>query len=130
MNTTSWNFPNMINIAQNSIGILQDSNSIKNRLALLIKTEPTELFMNPEFGVGLKQYMWQYNNDTMRPIIEQKLVDKITQFEPSVIPESIEFKQTHDASITDATVTQEEANTFNITIVMQTNYGDTIEITI
>lgn len=120
----------MINIAQNSIGILQDSNSIKNRLALLIKTEPTELFMNPEFGVGLKQYMWQYNNDTMRPIIEQKLVDKITQFEPSVIPESIEFKQTHDASITDATVTQEEANTFNITIVMQTNYGDTIEITI
>lgn len=130
MNTSSWNFPNMINIAQNSIGILQDSNSIKNRLALLIKTEPTELFMNPEFGVGLKQYMWQYNNDTMRPIIEQKLTDKITQFEPSVIPESIEFKQTHDASITDATVTQEEANTFNITIVMQTNYGDTIEITI
>lgn len=130
MNTSSWNFPNMINIAQNSIGILQDSNSIKNRLALLIKTEPTELFMNPEFGVGLKQYMWQYNNDTMRPIIEQKLTDKITQFEPSVIPESIEFKQTHDASITDATVTQEDANTFNITIVMQTNYGDTIEITI
>ena len=55
-NTSSISFPNMFDVTGNCVSVVEDSQSIVNRTRLLMLTEPTELYMNPDFGVGLKKY--------------------------------------------------------------------------
>ena len=62
--TTSLAFPNMFNITANRVSVIENTNSVSNRTRLLILTEPTELYNNPDFGVGLKRHLWQYNTES------------------------------------------------------------------
>ena len=71
MKTSSLAFPNMFNVAQNQVAVLEDEISVVNRSRLLILTEPTEIYNEPNQGVGLKRHLWQYNNKTQ----ELTLVD-------------------------------------------------------
>ena len=66
--TSSLAFPQMFDVARNTVGVIEDNESVVNRSRLLILTEPTELHMNPDFGVGLKRYIWQYNTDNQKAI--------------------------------------------------------------
>lgn len=61
--TNSLSFPNMFDVARNKVGVISDNESIVNRSRLLILTEPTELYHNPDFGVGLKRHLWHYNTE-------------------------------------------------------------------
>lgn len=82
--TTSLAFPNLFDAARNSVAVLEDSASVVNRTRLLILTEPTELYMNPEFGVGLKRHIWQYNNSNQEAIIKDRIIDQLRIHEPCV----------------------------------------------
>ena len=55
--TTSLAFPNMFNIATNQVSVIEDTTSVANRTRLLILTEPTELYNNPDFGVLPYQHL-------------------------------------------------------------------------
>ena len=59
--TNSLSFPYIFDVARNSVSVAADTASVVSRVKLLILTEPTELHMNPGFGVGLKRHIWQYN---------------------------------------------------------------------
>ena len=61
MYTNSLAWPSMFDVARNKVSVIEDNQSVVNRSKLLILTDPTELYMNPNFGVGLKKYLWQYN---------------------------------------------------------------------
>ena len=50
--TTSLAFPNMLNPSSNLVNVLEDDASIVNRTRLLMLTEPTELYGEPNFTVG------------------------------------------------------------------------------
>lgn len=126
MNTNSWSFPNMINVTQNKVSLVDDYNSIKNRISLLLRTEPTEVYGDPEYGVGLKRFMWQYNNSNTAAIVKQRIVDQITRYEPQVDPQSITFVD-HDESNGVRSVRQ-DANTLHLTVLMKTVFGDEIEV--
>lgn len=89
--TTSWAFPNIFNVAQNCVGVLSDSQSLVNRSRLLILTEPTELYNNPDFGVGLKRYLWQYNTANTRAIIQDRIKDQLNKYEPYVDASATQF---------------------------------------
>lgn len=128
MNTSSWSFPNMINIAQNTVGVAKDTNSIHTRVSTLLRTEPTELHMNPEFGVGLKKFMWQYATPETRALVKQKIIEQIARYEPCVDPKSIEFIEDDVDSMQVTNV--QSVNALHLTVVMQTRYGDTVNITI
>ena len=63
--------------------------SIVNRSKLLILTEPTELYNNPDFGVGLKRHLFQYNNENQKAIIRDRIVEQLRLHEPCVDPDKI-----------------------------------------
>ena len=89
--TNSWNFPNMLNVVQNSVAVIEDEASIVNRSRLLILTEPTELYNSPNQGVGLKRHMWQYNNETQKAIIRDRIVEQLRLHEPQCEPDDTQF---------------------------------------
>lgn len=132
MNTSSWNFPNMINVAQNKVGVAYDSNAIKNRVSLLLMTQPSELYGDLDFGAGLKQFMWQYNNANTRAMIKEKIVEQIRKYEPCVDPNSISFVDEDDiSSESNAIVSiQQEHNKLHLTVIMKTIFSNNIEVSI
>lgn len=54
MKTSSIAWPKMFDISRNKLAVYEDNRSVVNRTKLLMLSDPTELYMEPNFGVGLK----------------------------------------------------------------------------
>lgn len=82
--TNSLSFPNMFDVSRNRVAVIEDSASVVNRSRLLLLTEPTELYNSPDFGAGLKRYLFHYNTENMRAIIEDRIIAQLDKYEPCV----------------------------------------------
>lgn len=89
--TNSWAWPNMINVAQNKVALYEDNMSITNRAKLLILTDPTELYNEPNFGVGLRKYLFTYNTENQKAIIQDNIKKQLDLHEPYCIADETEF---------------------------------------
>ena len=126
-NTNSWNFPNMLDITTNRVNIIQDEASVTNRSRLLILTEPTELYNNPNFGVGLKRYLWQYNTENVRAMLKDKIKEQLRLHEPCVDADDTEFSD----DLLDAENNQfnaQEYNRLKLTVGLKTTFGGTANL--
>lgn len=127
--TNSISFPNMFNVAQNQVATLEDNVSIVNRVRLLLLTDPTELYNSPKFGVGLKKYLFQYNNKNTIAHLQDIVREKIRQYEPFVDADKIEFADglvyTGDV---DADMQAKQFNELAMTIKLETNFGDSVVV--
>lgn len=129
MKTNSWAFPNMINVAQNKVEIIEDEKSITSRDRLLILTEPTEIYNEPTQGVGLKKYLWQYNNENTKARLKDEIINKLREYEPYCIPEDTQFE---DGNIFTGSMDSEisqKYNTLELTIGIKTTFGQRVDIT-
>lgn len=128
--TTSWAFPNLIDVTKNTISIAEDDASIVNRDKLLLLTDPTELYNEPTFGVGLRRYLWQYNNDNTKAIIQDRIKSQLQLYEPCVLAEDTEFADgllfTGDASSDQIA----NYNQLKMTVAVKTIYGDDLSVTL
>lgn len=89
----SFSFPNLFDVSRSKVNIYTSSRAIVNRVKLLLLTDPTELHMVPNFGVGLRKYMFSYNNDNTIALIKDKLIEQLRLWEPSVIPEETKVEK-------------------------------------
>ena len=128
MKTNSWSFPNIFNVAQNKVAILEDDVAIANRVKELILTEPTEVYNEPPQGVGLKRYLWQYNNDTLKSLLIDRLKEQLRIFEPYVNPEGTQWVSGNlfTGSQDDGAV--QKYNTLEMTISIETTFGSRVNI--
>lgn len=124
--TSSLAFPYMFDIARNSVSVLDDNVSIVNRVRLLMLTQPTELYNEPNFGVGLKENLFKYNTDNEKAIILEKVKSQCKLHEPYVVSEDITYSDglLFTGSSNDAT----SVNRLEMTIGLPTTYGDTATI--
>lgn len=127
--TTSLSFPNMFMVSKNQLGVFEDNKSIVNRTRLLILTEPTELYNNPTLGVGLKQYLFQYNNANTRTIMKKRIIDQLREHEPCVKPDETQFEDDLLFTGTNDTVAQ-EYNKLKMTIGLRTVFGDKVSVSL
>ncbi len=121
-NTNSWNFPNMLDITTNKINIVTDEASVVNRTRLLILTESTELYNNPDFGVGLKRYLWQYNTENVRAMLKDRIKDQLRLHEPCVEADQTEFSD----NLMDEEINRfspQEYNRLKMTVGLKTTFG-------
>ncbi|MCM1226425.1 MAG: hypothetical protein NC320_03240 [Clostridium sp.] len=125
--TNSLAFPNMFNIANNCVGVLEDNMSIVNRTRLLIMTEPTELYNNPDFGVGLKRHLWQYNTENEKAIIKDRIIEQLRLHEPCCDADKTQFADGLLFSGGDE-LSSQEPNKLKMTVAVQTIFGDKLEI--
>ena len=124
--TSSIAFPFLFDVARNTVGVIEDNESVVNRSRLLILTEPTELHMNPDFGVGLKRYIWQYNTDNQKAIIKDRIIDQLRKHEPCV---DADKTQTADGLIfTGSESANQQYNQLTMTVALKTVFGDSVEV--
>lgn len=127
--TSSLAFPNMFDVSRNSVAVLEDTESVVNRSRLLILTEPTELYNSPNFGVGMKKYMWQYNNPNIKAMIRDNVVEQLRLHEPYVKPEETNVVDgllfTGDDTSIDVA---NQANGLDITLSVNTTFETSADI--
>ena len=127
MKTSSWAFPNMINVAQNTVATIEDEVSVSNRSRLLILTEPTEIYNEPTQGVGLKRYLWQYNNDNVKAMIQNRIVEQLREHEPYCNADNTQFADGLLFTGDTADPTQ-RFNKLEMTVAIETTFGGTVSV--
>lgn len=121
--TNSLAFPAMFDVIRNRVGVIENNESIVNRTRLLILTEPTELYNNPNFGVGLKRHLWQYNTENEKAVIKDRMISQFELHEPACVADKTQFVDGllftggDDTSIADI-------DRLKMTVAIQTVYGD------
>lgn len=131
-NTTSWAFPFIFNVAQNRVATLEDRTSIVNRTRLLMLTDPTSLYNEPNQGVGLRRFLGLYNTerkDMKNPKAEIRdlTVKQLRLHEPCVVPDETQWAsgllftgQSNDPRI--------KANTLEMTLSLRTIFDSVVEL--
>lgn len=126
--TTSLSFPNMFNITGNQVAVDEDLKSITTRTRLLILSEPTEMYNEPNFGVGLKRHLWKYNTENEKALIKDRIVSQLRDYEPDVVPDRTQFTDgllfTGDSGLNYVN----QANELNMTIALVTTFGKEISL--
>lgn len=128
--TTSWAFPNILDPTHNRVNIAADNASVTNRVKLLLLTEPTELYAEPTFGVGLKQYLWQYNTDNTKAHLQSKIIEQLNTWEPSVAAEDTSFADGllfSEGAASPETVAS-SLNHLKMTVGLHTTFGTELNI--
>lgn len=124
--TNSLSFPNMFDTARNKVSVISDSESLVNRVRLLMLTSPTELYNSPDFGVGLQKYLWQYNTENQKSIIKDRIKAQLDAYEPCCIAAETQFAD--GLLFTESDAMTQDYNTLKFTVALKSNFGDTVEI--
>lgn len=126
-NTTSWAFPVIFDISQNRVATLEDRPSIVNRTRLLMLTDPTSLYNEPNQGVGLRRFLGQYNTENKKQEIRDITVEQLRIHEPCVVPDETQWAsgllftgQAGDPAI--------KANTLEMTLSLRTIFDSIVQV--
>lgn len=126
--TNSLAFPIMFDISRNKVGVIEDKISVVNRYKLLILTEPTELYNNPNFGVGLKRYLWQYNTENTKAIIKDQIVTQLRLHEPSCDADKTSLADGLLFTGGDSDTSVREYDKLKLTVGIQTIFSEMVNI--
>ena len=126
--TTSLAFPNMFNITNNQVSVLEDGNSVANRTRLLILSEPTELYNNLNFGVGLKRHLWKYNTESEKGLVKDKITEQLRLHEPCVEPDKTQYSDGLLFSGVPSQNTALDGNTLALTVALQTVFKKEVKV--
>ena len=80
----SIGFPKMFGTTTSS-NLIVDKKATLNNLKLLLSSEKTTLFGDPDFGIKLKYYMYEQNGTILKDIIIDEIYSQIKTFIPQVI---------------------------------------------
>lgn len=130
---SSFAWPNMFDVARSKVNLYTDTKSITNRVKLLLLTDPTEMHMNPNFGVGLRRYIYTYNNDNVIALIRDKLIDQLQLWEPGVIAEETTVSRgisNESADYSAFSTDVADLNKLELTITLKTAYAGVISFSI
>ena len=132
-NTTSWQWSNgkIFDIARNQVATMEDNTSIVSRTRLLILSEPTSMYNDLDFGVGLARHLWHYNTDNEKAIIKDRIKEQLRINEPYSIPDQTQFA---DGLLftggTEPDFSAQEYNRLKMTVAVKTTYNETAEVVI
>lgn len=129
-NTTSLAFPNMFNVSQNKVTVLEDSTSVVNRSRLLILTNPTELYNSPNFGVGLHRHMWKYNNDNEKAVVLDRIKEQLRLHEPYVDPDKTDYADGLLFTGGSNEYAAAKVNEMEMTVSLSTTFADNVSVRI
>lgn len=64
---------------------------IRQNFKMIILTNPGERVMNPDFGVGIKQFLFESFESDVYSRIDLKIREQVTTYLPIVVIENIQF---------------------------------------
>ena len=66
-------------------------NAIRQNLKMLILTNPGERIMEPNFGVGMRRYLFENYGEDVTSRIETKIKEQVILYMPSISIRSVQF---------------------------------------
>lgn len=124
--TSSLSWPNLFDVSRSKVNVIENSQSVINRTKLLLLSSPKEMYNELDFGVGLKNYLFHYNNKSTRTLIESKIKEQLDLNEPSVDSEKTIFND----GLLSEDVSGQDYNKLKMTISLYTIYGDQAQVNI
>lgn len=124
--TTSLQWPNMFDIARNTVAVMEDNVSVVSRTRLLMLSGPTSLYNDPDFGVGLYRHLWHYNNANERAKIRDRIIEQLRINEPYSVPDETQFAD--GLLFTGGNDVTQDFNHLKMTVAVRTTYSEVTEI--
>lgn len=75
-----------------------DLGAIRNSIVNMFLTSPGEKILNPEFGIDLRDYLFEAVSDGIATIIQNQVLNNITIFEPRIIVNQVDVIPDYDNS--------------------------------
>lgn len=75
--------------ADGTVATTAGPENIRQSLEIILSTEPGERIMRPNFGTGLREFVYEPNTATTHRLIEERIVRSIQRWEPRVRLESV-----------------------------------------
>jgi len=80
--------------------------NIREAIRIILMTEPGERLRLPEFGAGLKRFLFEPNTVTTRHLIQETINRALFDWEPRIRVESVDVQpDPHDSEAAVATIT-------------------------
>jgi len=70
-----------------------DKRLIKENMKQILLTNPGERVHLPKFGVGLRRYLFEMNDEQLAGAIKERILEQISTYEPLAEIIDIQFKQ-------------------------------------
>jgi phage baseplate assembly protein W len=78
-----WSFPIKVN-ANGGLDWSSGADRIQTAIWIILSTSPGERVMLPEFGAGIKDYVFQSNSASLRNQLVGEIQKALTQWEPRI----------------------------------------------
>ena len=127
--TNSIKFPNLIDVASNRVGLYTDNESVVNRTRLLFLSDPTSLYNNPTFGVGMRRFLFHYNQPNTFAMIKDRMINQLKEHEPCVDAEQTVFSPglISEANISNTNFVDDISH-LKMTVGLKTIYNEEVEV--
>jgi phage baseplate assembly protein W len=80
--------------------------NIREAIQIILMTEPGERLRLPEFGAGLKRFLFEPNTVTTRHLIQETITRALLEWEPRIRVESVDVQaDPNDPEAAVATIT-------------------------
>jgi len=66
---------------------------VKQNLKMILLTAPGERIMEPDFGVGLRNFLFQNYNQTTLSQIDEKIKEQVNRYLPIIAIQDITYRQ-------------------------------------
>ncbi len=85
--------------------IKTDVEAVKFALYNLVSTQKYDKFFNPDYGIQIKNLLFENYDPLMNSFYERKVVEMIETYEPRVVLENVLFEGSPDANAITLTIT-------------------------
>ena len=80
---TGWRFPPKVN-AKGGLDWSSGPDRIQDAIWIILATSPGERLMRPDFGAGIKDYVFESNSEMLRARLVQVISQALTKWEPRI----------------------------------------------
>jgi phage baseplate assembly protein W len=77
---------------QNRIAWSEGVDNIREAMQIILTTEPGERLMLPDFGAGLKQFLFEPNTRSTHRLMEERIRQSLDIWEPRISVDSIDIR--------------------------------------
>jgi uncharacterized protein len=81
---TGWSFPPVFNNVSGQVKMVSDEEDIEGSLKILLGTITGERFLQPKYGCGMQEHLFEAMSTTLQSFIKDKVKNAILIYEPRI----------------------------------------------
>ncbi len=87
-----WAFPPAFDRSKGQVQMIVDDEDIRQSIRIILGTIPGERPMNPDFGCGIRRFVFETNDPTFIRMIKDTVYNALLYHEPRISVTDIEIK--------------------------------------